>query len=213
MKPMPLFVALEGPDGSGKSTQLQLLARKIEGVGLPVLTTREPGGTPLGERVRELLLASDFAPEPATELFLFEAARAELVSKVILPTLAAGKHVLCDRFSASTVAYQGYGLGLDMDIIASVNRLATQGLEPDIYILLDVPPELGLRRKRGAVNRIDERQLSFHSRVRAGYLEMASKDPSRWLVFDGSQAPEQLASQVWEAIGPMLLAARDPGPV
>jgi dTMP kinase len=208
---MAAFIAFEGPDGSGKSTQLRLLARKMEAEGLPVRTTREPGGTPLGERLRELLLTPSYSPEPTTELFLFEAARAELVAKVILPSLKLAQNVLSDRFAASTVAYQGYGLGLDMDIIASVNRMATQGLEPDLYILLDVPPELGLRRKRGAVNRIDDRELAFHRRVRAGYLDMASKSPGRWLVLDGSLEPNQLASQIWKAAEPLFYRTKASG--
>lgn len=208
---MASFIALEGPDGSGKSTQLQLLVQRIQAAGLPVVTTREPGGTPLGERIRELLLTSSYSPEPISELFLFEAARSELVAKVILPALKAHQNVVSDRFAASTVAYQGYGLGLDMDIIASVNRLATQGLEPDIYILLDVPPELGLKRKRGSVNRIDDRELAFHQRVRDGYLEIAAKNAERWLVFDGSLEPHQLAFRIWEKIGPILLGAKAPG--
>ncbi len=201
---MGTFIVIEGPDGSGKSTQLQLLAQNMQTSGFAVVTTREPGGTALGERIRQLLLERSFLPEPSTELLLFAAARAELVAKVIAPALAASQNVVCDRFAASTVAYQGYGLGINLDIIASVNKLATGGLEPDVYFLLDIPPDIGLRRKRGSVNRIDERELDFHSRVRNGYLEMARSRPDLWVVLDGSKPPEELASQIWDRVKTIL---------
>lgn len=209
---MGLFIVFEGPEGSGKTTQLQRLYRRLRRAGIPVIRTREPGGTRLGERLRTLLKRADEDLAPETELFLFLAARAQLVNTVIRPALAAGKVVLCDRYSPSTLAYQAYGRGLPLDQVAAADRLATGGLWPDLIVLLDLPVEAGLaRRGRAEADRFEAEDLEFHRRVRAGYLELARSDPERWLVLDAQAPPADLARRVWSGVRD-LLGRREPPP-
>ncbi len=206
-----LFVTFEGGEGSGKSTQVARLAARLRGHALDPLVTREPGGTPLAEGVRALLLDPDRRPVAIAEALLMEAARAQLVETVIRPALEAGRVVLCDRYADSTLAYQGGGRGLDAAMLASWNASATGGLVPELTLLFDVPPEIGIaRRKRATVdtNRLDREPLEFHARVRARYLELAAAEPRRWAVLDSTLAENELEARVWEVIGPRIAALR-----
>ena len=193
-----LFVTFEGGEGTGKSTQIERLAALLRTRGLDPLVTREPGGTPIGERVRDLLLDVDRRPTPATEVFLLEASRAELVATVVRPALEAGRDVLCDRFDDSTLAYQGGGRGLEADTLAALNRFATGGLRPDLTLLLDLDPAVGLRRRSGAgeANRLDREPEAFHRRVRERYLELARREPERIVVLDAMAGEDLLETRI-----------------
>lgn len=186
-----MFITLEGPDGSGKTTQARLLAHWLQEEGHPVVLVREPGGTTVGERIREVLHdPAHTGMSPWTEVFLYCAARAQLVAEIIRPALAAGQTVLCDRYADSTLAYQGYGRGLDLDALRLVLYLATGGLTPDLTFCLDISPEEGLARRRaggGEWNRLDQETVDFHRRVRTGYLELAGLEPQRWIVVDAAR--------------------------
>ena len=202
-----LFITFEGGEGSGKSTQIARLAARLSARGLVSVRTREPGGTPLGEGVRDLLLDPERRPSPMTEALLLEAARAELVAGVIRPALAAGRVVLCDRYDDSTLAYQGGGRGLDDATLRALNRAATGGLVPDLTLLFDLEPELGLARRTsapGPTNRLDREPLEFHLKVRRRYLELAAAEPSRWRRLDASADPDRLETAMWEAVEPRL---------
>jgi len=202
-----LFVTFEGGEGSGKSTQLTRLAERLRAGGFDPLVTREPGGTPLAEGIRALLLDPARAPGPLTEALLMVAARSDLVSTTLRPALAAGRVVLCDRYGDSTLAYQGGGRGLDLETLASWNRAATGGLSPELTLLFDVPPELGLARRAraaGTPNRLDLESAAFHARVRARYLELARAEPQRWVVLDASRDPDTLEADVWAAVSARL---------
>ena len=204
-----LFVTFEGGEGSGKSTQIARLAARLREAGVDPLVTREPGGTPLGEGMRGLLLDPAHAPGAMAEALLMVAARAELVSTVLGPALSAGRVVLCDRYSDSTLAYQGAGRGLDPAMLASWNRAATGGLAPDLTLLFDLPPRVGLARRAtaaGAANRIDLESEAFHTRVRERYLQLARAEPQRFVVLDASLDPDALALPVWEAVSARLPA-------
>jgi len=188
-----MFVTVEGVEGSGKTTVTQLLAERLRQKGLNVLVTAEPGDTPLGQHIRKLL--TDFGERTAwAEAFLFLADRAEHVAKVIRPALERGEIVLCDRFTDSTIAYQAFGLGLPLEALAELNRVATNGLVPDLTLLLDVDPELGLQRVRDKTV-FERRDLHFHQRVRWGYLWLARKEPNRIKVLDASLPLEVVAIQ------------------
>ena len=191
------FVALEGPEGSGKSTQAGLLAARLRAEGWAVLLTREPGGTPLGERIRDLVLTeSDYAILPEAEALLYAAARAQHVREVILPVLARGDVVVCDRFADSTLAYQGGGRGLPLVDLLAVQRVATGGLEPDLRVLLDIPVEVGLGRRfgtPGTINRLDAEDIAFHARVRAAYLALAAEQPAGWVTLDATGPADDVA--------------------
>lgn len=191
---MPLFIVLEGPDASGKSTQLRLLADALAGRGIPVVSTREPGGTPLGERLRELLLSPDPPMGPLTELLLMMGDRHEHVEKVIRPALRDGKWVLCSRYTLSSLAYQGWGRGLDLDLIRRLNHLATGGLEPDHVFLLDLPPQVAYERTRER-DRFEGEGLAFFTQVRVGYLELIRSVP-RAHVIDGTLPPERVLGEI-----------------
>ena len=201
-----LFVSVEGIRGSGKSTQAQDLKELLEAKGFTVTLTREPAGCPLGRRVRELLSDPSLKLDPRSELFLFEAARAQHVAEVIRPALERGDIVICDRFSDSSVAYQGYGRGLSLDDVRLANRIATRGLVPDLTVFLNVPVETGLGRKAGedAPDRIGQEQAPFHERARQGYLAMAAQEPNRFLVRDGTLAPEEITRTIWRRLEPLL---------
>jgi dTMP kinase len=208
------FITFEGPEGGGKSSQLTRLAARLATAGDAPLALREPGGTPTGEAVRSLLLAADGTLRPETEALLFCAARAELVAEVLGPALAAGRTVLCDRYADSTLAYQGYGRGLDLGRLAALNALATGGLVPDLTLLLDVPVAIGLARRRrdGGWNRLDAAPEAFHERVRAGFLALAAAEPARWRVIDATGPAEGVAEAVWAAVSGLLAARPAIGP-
>ena len=193
-----LFVTFEGGEGSGKTTQCELLALRLKAGGWSVLQLREPGGTPLGEEMRRLLLHPDTvgALSVEAELLLFLAARAELVQGVIRPALADGAAVICDRFADSTLAYQGYGRGLDLALIRGLNDFATGGLAPDLTVLLDVAVKEGRARTRGDDDAFLREDDAFHDRVRRGYLELAKREPGRWLVLDATGLPHELAQAI-----------------
>lgn len=195
------FITIEGPDGAGKTTQAESLADHLRGRGHAVLVTREPGGTWLGERVRELLLArtgSTVSTDPVTDAILFNAARRQLVTEVIRPALTAGRTVICARYADSTLAYQGYGAGVPLDRLRTLQALATDGLQPHLTILLDLPVEAGLKRKApGDVTRFEaEFDLPFHRRVRDGFLALARETPDRFAVIDAARRSEEVATAV-----------------
>jgi dTMP kinase len=194
-----LFITFEGGEGSGKSTQVELLARRLETAGRRVLKLREPGGTPLGEELRQLLLHRRADISPQAELLLFLAARAELVRAVIRPALAEGTIVICDRFSDSTLAYQGYGRGIDLDQVRKLNDSATGGLKPDLTVLLDLPVEAGRSRKQRDEDAFQGEDDTFHERVRQGYLALARQEPDRWLVLDATRPAEELTAAIAES--------------
>lgn len=197
---MVLFITFEGPDGSGKSTQVRLLAEFLNGLGQPAYVTREPGGTAIGEEIRALL--HDLRRRemhPRAEILLYAAARAQLVGQEIIPRLARGEVVVCDRYADSTLAYQGYGHGLDLDTLRLITSFATQRLKPDLTLLIDLDPADGLRRRQagGAEwNRLDDYALAFHERVHQGYHELAAQEPERWVTLDGRLEPEALQAEV-----------------
>jgi len=203
---MSLFITFEGGDGSGKSTQAELLYQKLQTVGTPALLTREPGGTPLGERIADLLKWSKaIEMTPVAELLLFNASRAELVDTVIKPALESGTVVICDRFTDSTIAYQHYGRGIPLSTVLEVNAAATGGLKPDLTILVDVPVLVGFGRKKDdKKDRFEEENLAFHERVRGGYLKLVESEPKRFLVIDGTQSKKDIARVIWEWVKAML---------
>ncbi|MCJ7791029.1 MAG: dTMP kinase [Dehalococcoidia bacterium] len=202
---MGLFITFEGGEGCGKSTQSRLLLKKLEHQNVPVVLTHEPGGTALGNEVRKTLKRKrDSFISPQAELFLLAASRAQLVAEVIRPALEEGKVVLCDRFTHSTMVYQGYGRGLDFTAIKMVNNMATRYLNPDLIIFLDISPEQGLARKRSLKDRFELEDLSFHRRVREGYLKMAAAEPDRWLVIDASLSKGKIAKIIWDRMSQLL---------
>lgn len=198
------FIVLEGPDGSGKSVQTELLAAHLRAAGHPITQTREPGGTRLGEQIRAILLdTAPVARGPLADALLFHAARAQLLEEIVRPALERGDVVVCDRFSTSTMAYQGFGSGLDRRKLEQLETWVTGGLRPGLVILLDVPVEVGLaRRGSGALEGLtrfedaSRHDRAFHERVRAGYLKMAAADPVRWRVVDATADTEVVARMV-----------------
>lgn len=205
---MPSFIAFEGGEGAGKSTQARALYRRLLRLDIPVLLTHEPGGTPLGKRLRHCLKDGE-SLDPVTELLLFNASRAHLVSQVIRPALDRGVTVICDRFAESTTAYQGYGRQLDLSFVRSINEAATQGLQPDLVIFLDIAIDHGLQRKASR-DRFEREESAFHHRVRSGYLEMAKQDPERWLVADGTLPKKEVGHLVWQRVQPLLARRAHP---
>lgn len=193
------LITLEGGEGVGKSTNLALIETLLRDRGLDVCVTREPGGTPLGEALRSMLLSAEHAgPVPLAELLMMFAARAQHIATVIEPALARGQWVLCDRFTDATYAYQGYGRGLDLEAIATLERLVQGDLRPELTVLLDVDPGIGLARAeaRGDLDRFELESERFFARVRAGYLERADADPGRWCVIDAGQPLETVQSDL-----------------
>ena len=199
------FITFEGGEGCGKSTHSRLLLKKLQQRKIPAILTHEPGGTALGDELRNLLKRKRGSPiSPRAELFLLAASRAQLVAEVIYPALEGGKVVICDRFTNSTMVYQGYGRGLDFTAIKMVNNMATRHLTPDLVVLLDIPPEQGLARKRSLKDRFELEDLSFHRRVREGYLKMADAEPDRWLVIDASLPKVKVARIIWSEVSALL---------
>jgi dTMP kinase len=198
-----MFITLEGPEGSGKTSQVQPLADFLTGKGYHVVTTREPGGTEIGDQVRAVLTnLANTQMHPRTEILLFLAARAQLVEQCIRPELGQGSLVLCDRYADSTLAYQGYGHGTDLDQLRQLLNFATGNLWPDLTLLLDIDPEQGLQRRRGGGgwNRLDDYALAFHRKVWQGYHEMALQEPRRWVIIDASQPFDMVQDQIRKAI-------------
>ncbi|HXT34497.1 MAG TPA: dTMP kinase [Chloroflexota bacterium] len=206
-----MFITFEGPEGGGKSESARWLGAWLTDRGHAVTMTREPGGTVLGERVRALVLAADVQPSSLAALLLFSASRVELVRQIIRPALEAGQFVICDRHTDSTLAYQGFGDGLPLDEVRAVNRLATGGLSPDLTFLLDVPAEVGLRRRAadGAWNGMDARRLDFHQRVREGFLCLARDDPRRWRVIDASMTRDRVRDALIAGLPAVIVGPRE----
>ena len=205
-----LFVTFEGGEGSGKSTQLARLAARLRARGTEPLVTREPGGTPLAEGIRELLLDPARRPGAMSEVLLMEAARADLVANLVRPALEAGRNVLCDRYDDSTLAYQGAGRGLEPGLLESLNLAATGGLKPHLTLLYDVPAPVGLARREhaaGDTNRLDREPADFHVRVRQRFLQLAAAEPARWVVLDGTATADELERLGWAALEERLAAA------
>jgi dTMP kinase len=216
---MGVFITFEGPEGSGKSTQARLLYERLQAYGYPVILTREPGGTRIGEMIRRILMdLRNTEMAPTTETLLFSAARAQLVSELVRPYLTTGGIVLCDRYADSTYAYQGYGLGRDLDELHAVTAVATGGLMPDLTFYLDLDVESGLQRKRSARdrtdhpdaaakpewNRLDARDLAYHQRVAAGFAELMRRDPERWRHLSAEQPVDALADAIFREVEPLL---------
>ena len=203
-KVLSLFISFEGGEGSGKTTQSKALKRRLSRAGYTATLVHEPGSTPTGERIRRWLkTGSDLTP--LAELFLFSAARSLLVESVIRPALDGHDVVVCDRYTYSTVAYQGYGRGMDVDTIRQLNDLASSGLVPDLVVLLDVPVPEGMARKgNGAGDRFEAESREFHQRVRQGYLDMACREPKRWLTIDSTRPLSHISNTVWERVSRAL---------
>ncbi len=200
-----MFISFEGPDGSGKSTQIELLATELRAAGHEVVTVREPGGTPAGEKIRAILLGEGGAVsvDPRAEALLFNASRAQLVADVIEPALARGAIVIADRFADSTLAYQGYGSGLPLDALRAIITFATAGRTPDLTLLLDLAADQGLARKSGSGRtRFEEGfDAAFHTRVAEGFRALAAAEPARWRTFDARRPKGELADEIASAVG------------
>ena len=209
---MALFITFEGPEGSGKSTQIKLLHADLQARQMPVVMTREPGGTPISEMVRRIILSPEHAEmSPLTEFLLFSASRAQLVSQFIRPHLEAGYVVLCDRYADSSLAYQGYARRLDLEALRLITRFATGGLTPDCTFYFDLDITVGLQRKQreGApLDRLDSQAMEFHERVRRGYLEMAAQEPHRWVVIDAHGDVADVQAQVRRHVETLLAQGR-----
>jgi dTMP kinase len=229
---MSLFITFEGPEGSGKSTQARRLYERLDAAGYPVIATREPGGTPISEMIRRILLDMQFSEmDPTTEMLLFSAARSQHVAQTIRPMLQYGGVVVCDRFADSMLAYQGYGLGHDLDDLRTLTRIATGGVRPDMTFYLDLPAQEGLDRKQRKAaqrasstsplspkqptstppqewNRLDARDLAYHQRVRNGFLELIKLEPERWHPLDAHQSVDDLSEAIWRIVEPQLKTVR-----
>ena len=203
-----LFITFEGTDGAGKTTQIQRLTADLRQASYEVCLTREPGGTPISEQIREMLLNPDHSEMAATtELLLYAASRAQHVSEVIKPALKAGKVVISSRFADATVVYQGYGRGLDLEKIHRLNRIATDGVTPDVTFVLDLPVEIGLQRaqkRRGGLDRLEREKIEFHRRLREGYQTIARQEPQRLKIIDAQVSPKRVYAQIQGLIQPLL---------
>ncbi|NLZ38005.1 MAG: dTMP kinase [Firmicutes bacterium] len=204
------FITLEGPDGVGKTTQLALLLDAVKKLGLQAIQTREPGGTAIGDAVREILLNPNYSGMTTiTEALLYAASRAQLVQEVIKPALLAGKVVLCDRFIDSSLAYQVYAGGLDFDFVWQINRAASADSLPDRTFVLNLDPQVGLaRRGKAFADRMEQKPLSYHRRVRDGFLKIAERFPERIVVIDANQPVERVFAEIWSHLAPVLVALR-----
>ena len=208
-----MFITFEGPDGSGKTTQLHRLEGYLARAGYPMLVLREPGGTSIGDQIRQVLHdPANSAMDPRAEVLLYSASRAQLTGEVVLPALRDGKVVLCDRFAESTLAYQGYGHRFDLDKLRAITTFATRGIRPDLIIYLDIEAEEGLRRKirsfqagQGEWNRMDQKEIEFHRRAREGYLAMAAAEPEQWFVLDATLPVEVLQRAIRRRIRELLV--------
>ena len=206
-----LFITFEGGEGCGKSTQIAALKARLEAMGKTVVQTREPGGTALGESVRNLLQYDDAGQgmSPEAELLLFAASRAQHVRELIAPAIAEGQIVLCDRFLDSTTVYQGVARAIDSKKVDTINQFAIGDTNPDLTILIDLPPEIGLARVHarsdGKLDRMEKEAIEFFQAVRQGYLDLAKSEPKRFLVLDGSQSVEELETQIWQKVEATLL--------
>lgn len=211
---MGQFITFEGVEGCGKTTQIRLLADALESSGKSITLTREPGGCPISDKIRAILLdASNSEMTPSAELLLYAAARAQHINEVISPALKRGRIVLCDRFTDATLAYQGFGRGLDLDLITNLNETATGGCRPDLTILMDCPVEIGLERAVARIEagsaadrnhlreeRFERESLDFHQRVRNGYLKLAADAPERFIVIDGSGTVAEISNRILQAV-------------
>jgi dTMP kinase len=198
-----VFITLEGPEGGGKSTQMRPLVEFLSQKGFNVLSLREPGGTPTGDRIRDILLDGKTDVDPRAEVLLFAASRAQIVADVIRPYLDSGGIVVCDRYADSTMAYQGYGRRIDLNLLRQITAFATGNLMPDLTLYLDIDPAQGLlRRNRSgeALDRLDSETLDFHRRVRAGYLELIAAEPHRWITIDASQSSDVVRQRIEQEV-------------
>ena len=207
---MSLFITFEGGEGSGKSVQAKALYRRLSKLAIPAVLTHEPGVTALGKKVaRWLKWGHEIDISPISELLLFNVSRAQLVTEVIRPSLESGKVVISDRYADSTTAYQSYGRGLDLSMVRAVNSATTQGSKPDLTVLLDIPVEVGLARKRDKKqDRFEQEDIDFHRRVREGYLKMAAAEPERWLVVNATLPREKIAEIIWQKVSQLLSGKR-----
>ncbi len=207
-----MFITFEGPDGSGKTTQARLLAEHLRRRGYTVVLTREPGGTPIGDQIRAILHdPRNTAMDARAEILLFSASRAQHVARLIRPALARGEIVISDRYADSTLAYQGYGRGLDLESLREITAFATGGLTPSLTLYLDIAPQDGLRRRRlggGEWTRLDAEALEFHERVRAGYEALARLEPERWVRVDAARPVEEIQEEIRAIVEGRLRAAR-----
>ena len=203
---MSIFITFEGGEGAGKTVQARALYGRLQRLAIPALLTQEPGGTPLGKKLsRWLKWADDVDISPLTELLLFNASRAQLVARVIRPSLKDGKVVICDRYADSTTAYQGYGRELNLAMVEATNQAATQELKPNLTVLLDMPVEEGLARKGiTKQDRFEQEDVTFHRRVREGYLKLAAREPERWLVVDAGQSKTKIRQIIWQSVERLL---------
>ena len=208
-----MFITFEGPEGSGKSTQIAMLANTLREHGFTVVQTREPGGTSIGDQVRAVVHHVDNTMMSSeAELLLYSASRAQLVNELIRPSLAANKIVLCDRYADSTIAYQGYGRSLDLTALDQVTQFATGGLKPDVTLLLDIDVERGLARRTNGgdeMNRLDLEAVEFHKRVRAGYHTLAAADPERWIIVDA----DRTVPEVQQDLAKIVLSCLEKQPI
>ncbi|MFA5880758.1 MAG: dTMP kinase [Eubacteriales bacterium] len=209
-----IFITFEGPDGSGKTTQMEMLGERLESLGRDVVYTREPGGTGIGEDIRDILLdSSNTAMVHRTEALLYAAGRAQHVDELIKPALGQGKIVLCDRFIDSTIAYQGFGRGIDLGFLNELNNIAVAGLLPDLTLILDIDPALGIERinekrvlKSGrAKDRIEQEHINFHERVRKGFHHLAASDPKRCRIINGGKDTETVHRELFRIVNEVLL--------
>jgi len=206
---LSLFITFEGGEGCGKSTQARALYKRLIKLGIPTELTHEPGGTTLGKKLRRLLKSKGLdCISPEAELLLFAASRVQLVSKVIKPGLQTGKVIICDRFADSTTVYQGYGRGIDLSIVNTINHLATFGIKPDLTMLLEMPADKGLSRKNNKkLDRFEFENIAFHETIHVGYLKLMAQEPERWLLLDASLNRKQIEHMIWERVS-QLLGAR-----
>jgi len=215
---LPLFITFEGVEGSGKTTQIQRLKRYLTQKGFPCRVTREPGGGPIGEKIRKILLNPEHREmSPLSELLLYEASRAQHVTAVVKPLLKKGLIVLCDRFSDASIAYQGYGRKVDLKWVERLNRLSSQGLKPDITFLLDCPSDVGLKRalqrnqmlKKEKEERFEREKIQFHHRVRKGYLSIAKKEPNRVKIIDTREGEEKVFEKIRQVVDELIATKRN----